>query len=203
MAETHLVNPVVRKAVGAVYHEQKKYAAGATQLQLAAEAQPSDLETQKLLLDCYDNLGQKEPAIARVLQNLQTARRDIEQYRDLGRRYTGLGRAKEAERAYTSLVEVLPNEAEGHALLAEVRQEQDRWNEALAHWQQVVRIRVLEPEGWLELAAAQIHQRQWDQASATLEHLNSRSWPARFQDVPKRIQTLKESFAKKRKEANN
>ena len=197
MAETHLVNPVVRKAVGEVYHEQKKYVLAAVHLQLAAEAQPSDLETQKLLLSCYDKLDQKEPAIAQILQTLQTARRDIKQYQDLGRRYTALDRAKEAERAYTSLVEVLPNESEGHALLAEVRQEQDRWNEALSHWQQVVRIRALEPEGWLKLAAAQIHQRQWEQASATLEHLSSRSWPARFQDVPNRIRELKESLKKR------
>ena len=58
-------------------------------------------------------------------------RRDIALYEQLGRR---LGKEpKEAERAYTSIVEVLPAESESHALLAEVRQKQGRWPEAIVH----------------------------------------------------------------------
>jgi predicted Zn-dependent protease len=90
---------------------------------------------------------------------------------------------KEAERAYTSIVEVMPSESEGHALLAEVRQEQDRWPEAITQWEQVARIRVLEPTGLLKLAAAQIHLGQWDQAARTIRKVGSRQWPPRFGDV--------------------
>ena len=39
--------------------------------------------------------------------------------------------SKETKRAYTSIVEVLPSEAESHALLAEIREAQNRWREAI------------------------------------------------------------------------
>ncbi len=47
--------------------------------------------------------------------------KDLDLYRDLGRRYERLGRPADAERAYTSLVEAVPNESAGHATLAEIR----------------------------------------------------------------------------------
>jgi tetratricopeptide (TPR) repeat protein len=121
-----------------------------------------------------------EGAAAQVLRATQQARRDIKLYDDLGRRYTALGRAGDAERAYTSIVEVLPNEAEGHQLLAEIRQRQDRWAEAIPHWEQVARIRALEPTGLLGLAAAQLHDRQYDKAAETIGKLKARSWPPHF-----------------------
>ena len=60
---------------------------------------------------------------------------------------------------------MLPNESESHALLAEIREKQDRWPEAIAHWERVAEIRALEPTGLLKLAAAQIHEKAWDQAA--------------------------------------
>ena len=101
-----------------------------------------------------------------------------------------LGQPQEAERAYTSMVEVLPNESEGHALLAEIHQEQDRWLEAAAHWQQVARIRSLEPTGLLKLAAVQIHLGQWMEAVKTRQKLAGRSWPERFGNADSQIRQL-------------
>ncbi len=65
-------------------------------------------------------------------------------------------------------------------MLAEIRQQQNRWDEAIVHWQQVARIRALEPTGLLKLAEAQIHQQLWDDADATVRQLESRTWPSRF-----------------------
>ena len=84
---------------------------------------------------------------------MQLSRRDIKLYQDLGKRYDSLGNAKETERAYTSIVEVQPNESESHAMLADIRQHQNRWSEAADCWQQVAKIRALEPTGLLKLAA--------------------------------------------------
>ena len=99
---------------------------------------------------------------------------------------------KEAERAYTSIVEMLPAESESHAALAEIRQQQDRWAEAIEQWEQVARIRALEPTGLLRLAAAQIHEKQWNAARDTLKKLNARTWPARFQNVESEIRQLQQ-----------
>jgi tetratricopeptide (TPR) repeat protein len=197
--KTGLVNPVVRKAVGQVYFDAEKYQLAAVQLQQAFEAQPNDAETLQLLKDCHDRLGNKEGVIVQLLHTLQLTRRDIKLYQELGRRLEALQRPHEAERAYTSIVEVLPHESEGHALLAEVRQGQKRWEEAIAHWEQVAQIRALEPEGLLKLAEAQIHARHWDQAGATLHKVTSRAWAPRFGDIASRVQSLKQQLDQQRK----
>src|SRR6185312_2738935 len=121
--------------------------------------------------------------ILALLQAAETSRRDLKLYQDLGRRLAD--QPKEAERAFTSMVEVMPHESEGHALLAEVRSQQNRWSEAATQWQQVARIRALEPTGLLKLAQAQVHLHQWEQAEQTMRKVRTRKWPPRFNDVPR------------------
>ncbi len=198
-AESGLVNPVVRKAVGQVYHDKGQYQPAVVQLQIALSAQPNDAEALKLLIDCFDKMKNAEGAAAQVLRALELSRRDIQRYEELGRRYEALGRAAEAERAYTSVVEVLPNESEGHQLLAEVRQRQDRWAEAIREWEQVARIRSLEPTGLLGLAAAQLHERKLDKAAETLGKLKARPWPQHFADAPHRIAELERQLREAQK----
>jgi hypothetical protein len=41
-------------------------------------------------------------------------------------------------------------------MLAEIRQEQDRWADAAGHWQEVAKIRALEPTGLQRLAEAHL-----------------------------------------------
>jgi len=179
-AESGSDNPLVRKALGKVYLERGQFAKAAEQLRMACQLQPNDTETHQKLVECFDRQENAQGAIDQLLQSVELSRRSIQLYQDLGRRYDKLQRPQDAERAYTSIVEALPNESEGHALLAEIRQQQDRWQEAAAHWQQVAKIRELEPTGLLRLAAAQIHLRQWPAAEATIRQLRTRTWPDRF-----------------------
>jgi predicted Zn-dependent protease len=191
-AASGLDSAVVRKALGQVYLEKGVRAKAIAQLQLAISLQPADADTQRLLIDCYDKEGDGKGAIAALLEAVQTSRRDLSLYRSLGDRLKD--QPKEAERAYTSLVEVLPNESEGHAMLAEVRQGQNRWPEAIAEWEQVVRIRSLEPAGLLKLAAAQVHENQWEQAAQTVSKLEGRTWAPRFGDVAGEVRKLREQI---------
>ena len=117
-------------------------------------------------------------------------------YEDLGKRYTAAGQMGDAERAYTSIVEMTPGEAESHSQLAEIRQKQGRWSEAIAEWEQVAKLRSLEPTGLLKLAAAQIHEMQWEQARESLRKVESRTWPERF-DVQKQLRVLREKIGAK------
>jgi tetratricopeptide (TPR) repeat protein len=126
------------------------------------------------------------------MQLVDVNRRDIAQYRSLGNRYSVRERPREAERAYTSIVEALPLESESHELLATIREEQNRWPEALEQWEQSVRIRALEPTGLLGLAGAQIHEKQFDAARESVRKLQSTSWPPRFADVSQKIRELEE-----------
>jgi tetratricopeptide (TPR) repeat protein len=197
-AETSRDNPIVRKAIGQVYISKAKYAQAIVQLQQAAELQPNDAEIYQALVDSYDRQNDPEGAIRELLQSLQLARRNLNRYKDLGQRLEKLDRHDESERAYTSIVEVLPNEAESHALLAEIRQEQGRWAEAAVHWEQVARLRELEPTGLLKLAAAQVHLQQWDKAAETLAQVKVKTWPPRFADVANQVRVLEQQIEKGR-----
>ena len=190
LGETGLINPVVRKALGQVYFDRGNFPAALTHLQLAMAGQPNDAETQKLLIECHDKMKNPAGAVAQIHHVLDLTRRDIKLYEDLGNRYAALGESAAAERAFTSIVEVLPNESEGHALLAEIRQRQDRWADAIGHWEQVARIRSLEPTGLLGLAAAQLHERQYEKAAETIGKLKARTWPAHFPNAAGQIAEL-------------
>lgn len=191
-------NPTVRKALGKVYFDKREYAKAIPQLKLACELQPNDTETHQKLVACYDGLDDKEAAINQLLDSIRLSRRDIALYKDLTQRYDKLERPHDAERARTSIVEALPNESEGHAALAEIRQHQDRWSDAVVHWQQVARIRSLEPTGLLKLAEAQVHEKQWDEAAQSVRKLRSRTWPQRFGDVDGKARELERQIERGR-----
>jgi predicted Zn-dependent protease len=198
-AATGQDNPLMRKLAGQVYAERGKHPEAITQLQLAADLQPNDAETHRLLVAEFDALHDAEGAYRQLVHAVELSRRDIKLYQEMGKRLETLGRPKEVERAYTSVVEMTPNESEGHALLAEIREKENRWPDAIAEWEQVARIRALEPTGLLKLAAAQVHERQWDQAEETVKKLRSRGWPARFGNVDQQVRELEQRIAGGRK----
>ena len=183
-AETHQENPILRKAIGQVYREKERFGKAIEQLLIAAEVQPNDAETYQALLACYDRLNDQQGAVEQLLAWRQLAPRDIKLYEDLGKRLEKLGQAAEVERAYTSIVEALPAESESHQLLAEIRQREDRWADAIGQWRQVARIRSLEPTGLLGLAEALIHERPLPEAAEVLARLKQKNWPARFENWP-------------------
>ncbi|MEI6148677.1 MAG: hypothetical protein WCS01_06240 [bacterium] len=189
--ETGLENPIVRQALGQVYLDRNDYGNAVRHLRLAAEAQPNDRRTYDLLVQAYDRANDPEGAIRQLLASVELSRRDIKLYQTLGERFKNLERDAEAERAYTSIAEMQPNESESHALLAEIRQAQGRWPEAIEQWQQVVRVRTLEPTGLLKLVEAQIHEQQWDAARQTIKALLAKDWPERFGDVRRQAQDMK------------
>ncbi len=185
-----LDNPIVRKALGQVYLERSQFDKALVQLRRAVALEPNDREIHTALVACFDGRGDAQGAVEQRLASLELSRRDIELYKDLGSRFNAMKQPAQAERAYTSLVEMLPHESEGHAALAEIRQAQDRWSDAADHWREVARIRALEPTGLVRLAEAQIHLQRWDEARATLRKLETTDWPSRFGDVAGQVRPL-------------
>jgi tetratricopeptide (TPR) repeat protein len=181
---------IIRKAIGQAYIDKKEHARAIRQLELAAQLQPNDVEIYKLLVAAEDAAGDKAGAARQLLHAAQLARRDLKLYEDLGRRYLALAQPIEAERAYTSIVEMMPTESESHARLAEIREKQNRWREAIEQWQHAARLNALEPTPLLKLAAAQIHEKQWPGARATLHKLETATWPTRFSDVQAQTRKL-------------
>jgi tetratricopeptide (TPR) repeat protein len=200
VAKTKTDNAFVRKAVGQVYQQRGQLDNAVTQLNLAREVQPNDREIYEALVACCDKRSDKQGAIRELLAWLQSARRDINLYKDLGRRLAELHEDREAERAYTSIVEVLASEAESHAMLAEVRESQNRWAEAIDEWRQAARLRALEPTNLLRLAAAQIHEKCWTAAEETVKQLRGKAWPPRFVNIESQIQQLEQQIRQGREE---
>jgi tetratricopeptide (TPR) repeat protein len=177
-AKSRQDSPQVRKAVGKAYQSRGQHEKAVAQFKLAQELQPFDKEVHQALIACYDALQQPDNAARQLLQQIDFDRHDLALYQQLAERYKQ--NEAEAERAATSIIEAAPNEAENHTALAELRQKQERWDEAIPHWQRVAELRKLEPTGLLKLAAAQIQQKQWPAAKETITRLQKGEWPARF-----------------------
>jgi len=190
VVKTGLENPIVRKALGQVFLDTRKYGEAIRHLTLAAQVQPNDGETHQALLKAYDAQKNREGAIRQLLASAKLSRRNIAFYRDLGKRLVGLGRDQDAERAFTSIVEMQPTESESHTMLAEIREQQNRWPEAIAHWQRAATLRALEPTGLEKLARAQIHEKRWADAKESVEKLLAKNWPERFRDVHARARKM-------------
>ena len=185
---------LIRKAVGTVLLDSKKHKKAIVQLRLAVELQPNDAETHQSLIKALDAAGQKEEATKQMFAQLSFDRHNLELYKRLAKRLVvdpALG-----ERAATSLIEAAPLEAENHQALAELREEQDRWDEAIDHWQQVAELRKLEPTGLVNLATAQIHEEEWADAKDSIRKLTRKEWPSRFSELKKQIRELEKRLPK-------
>jgi len=194
-AESQEDSAIIRKALGEVYFERMEFAKAAAQLKIAVELAPSDAAVHSKLVACYDELKNGPAAAEQMFAAVEVTRRDVELWASLATRLQTLGQADEAERARTTLVEMLPGETEGHAKLAVLRQEANRWDDAILHWREVATLRKLEPAGLLSLAAAELHQKQKAAADATLKQLESTDWPARFHDeLRERLPKLREQW---------
>jgi hypothetical protein len=172
---------ILRKAIGIVYQEKNEFAKAIPQLRVAVDLQPNDVAIHRALVACYDATNDRPAGTRQLLKLIDLRRSDLPLYQELADRLQG--NEAEAERAATSIVEASPNEAENQAVMAELRQKQDRWAEAIPHWELVAEFRKLEPNGLLKLAEAQLHQKQWDAARATILKLRKTDWPARFNNV--------------------
>ncbi len=187
-------SPILRKAVGQIYQSRNEHLKAIAQFKLAVQLQPNDRETHQALITCYDATQNASAATQQLLQLIDLNHHDLALYQQLAERLKS--NEAEAERAVTSIIESAPNEAESHSALAEIRQKQNRWAEAIPHWQQVSQLRRLEPTGLLKLAEAQIHEKQWPAAKQSLLKLRGTAWPSRFGDVDQQVNRLQEQIPK-------
>lgn len=187
-------SPILRKAIGLVYQQRQDHPKAIAQLKLAVELQPHDAQTHRALIVSYDASGKPVEATKQLLALIDLNRSDRGLYQELA------GRLKdneaEAERAATSIIEASPGEAENHAAMAELRQTQNRWDEAIPHWEQVAELRKLEPDGLLKLGEAQLHEKRWKAVRGTVEKLRKTQWPARFNNVQNQANQLETRIPK-------
>lgn len=193
-AQQNADSPLLRKMVGKAYHHHNKPAQAITQFEIALTLQPNDREASTLLIEAYDKTGRKAEAVRQLLKQIDFDRHNLKLYEQLGDRLKD--NEAEAERAATSLIESAPSETENHTAFAKLRQRQNRWGEAIPHWERVAELRRLEPTGLLKLAEAQIHEKRWDDVRRSLQKLKQTGWPGRFGDMDSQIRNLEEQLRK-------
>jgi len=184
--------PLIRKYLGLTYQNRPEYDKAIAQLERAIALSPNDPELHEQLVACYDAADQTESATRQLLAWIDLQPHNLELYQQLEQRLRD--NEVEADRAATSIVEAAPLEAANHAALAELREQQDRWAEAIEQWRQVAELRSLEPTGLLRLAAAQIHEQDWPSARTTLKRLHDTTWPSQFPNIKEEIRALEEQL---------
>jgi tetratricopeptide (TPR) repeat protein len=193
--------PIVRQQIGIAYQEREKWDKAIKQFRLALEGAPNDADLHQRLIASLDAKGDAAGALAQSLESLELSRRNLDLWSKLAERFTSLKDPVQAERAATSLVEVTPHESEGHAKLADYRQKQDRWNDAISHWQEVAKSRKLEPTGLLGLAPALLHQKRLEEFDAAMKQLENSPWPQHFEkELKEKLPGLRESRLKAARE---
>ena len=186
--------PLLRKTIGQVYQERRQFDKALVQLNLARQLQPNDKETCQALIVCYDANKQQAEGTKELLALFDFDRHDLKLYEQLAERLKD--NEPEAERAATSIIEAGPTESENHTAMAELRQRQNRWDEAIGEWKDVAELRRLEPTGLLKLAEAQVHQKQWDAARQSLDKLSKTEWPSRFNNDLNKVHELRNQLPK-------
>ena len=121
-------------------------------------------------------LGDAEKAIVALRESIAMAPLNLDLYADLGQRLEKRRQKAEAERAWTTLAEALPNEAASHRRLAEYRESRGDHEAAVVQWQQVVHVRTDEPAGWLRLARAQFAAGDQEDARKTVRQILTTKW---------------------------
>ena len=174
---------MLRKAAGRAYENSGKPEKAVIQYRKALESQPNDAETHQWLVGVLKGMQKKDALPEALLAWHRAAPRDVSVIQQLEKAYTELMLDDQAERAATMLVESQPLEASAHQAMAELRQKQGRWEEAVPHWRRVAELRELEPTGLLGLAKAQAHLKQTDAAKQTVAKLLAKNWPERFGNV--------------------
>jgi predicted Zn-dependent protease len=188
VATTGQDSPLIRQRLGRVFASRQKHAEAVVQLRMAVELQPTDAKTHEALIKSYEGLKDQDAVVRQTLAWLDFDRHNLDLYKKLAQRL----QSDEAlfERAATTIVEAAPQDSKHHQALAEIRQQQERWDDAIEHWKHVARLRALEPNGLLMLTEAQLHEEQWDAARDSIQQLNQTNWPERFDQVRTKTEQL-------------
>jgi hypothetical protein len=199
VAKSGLENPLLRKTIAKVYQGRREFKRAAEQLELSVEAQPNDAETHRMLITVYDSLGQAQRAADQLLAMARVRGHTPQLYVELGDRYARANQPAMAERAYTTLVEMQPNEAAAQRALAGVREKQGHLDDAAIHWRQVIRVRSDEPGGVIGLAKVLLRLGKRAEAAEQIEKLRRTDWPDRFDDSVRQALRNLQRFVPKKK----
>ena len=183
-------NPIVRKAIGRALMELSRPGDAARHFDLAITGSPVDLDLHELAYKAHKAAKNHAEADARMLAWAKVAVRDVSRWRALGDLRSNMSDRDGADRAWTSMVEATPGEAEGHLELGRVRGAMNRWADALHHAREATRLRPEHPSGLLDEGKALVKLDRKADATLVLEKIRGRKWvltPFKFDEKVKRL----------------
>jgi hypothetical protein len=176
-------SPVVRKAVAAAFAVRGDHQSELLQLRLASGLDGEDRNTWQRIAAALTSLERPQEACAALLSALALVPGDAALAIELGQRWQKLGAGEDAERAFTQIVEIAPEDGVGHRELAKVRDGQHRADDAAVQWRQAVRLRGFDGECWLGLARSLAAGKDVAGARATLQTVLDRQWEPRNDEL--------------------
>ena len=178
--------------VGRVFQERQQYDEAIQQFQIAQQLQPGDERCcSQAIIDCYEcagRIGQSHRGITQADRSPPAPQ--LDSYQQLAER---LDDEAESDRAITSLVEAVPPKPTTIEALAEFRQNQDRWHEAVDEWMQVAQLHPAQPTGLIGLCMRSAFE-DWEGLRKTLGTLKADQWPAEFASEVKEAETLRKQL---------
>jgi predicted Zn-dependent protease len=145
------------------------------QTRIAISLNPNDRSLYELLSQIYDKLGDSKSSIQATLDTMAIDPHGID-YADLADRYEKQSDDLNAERARTTTVELRPNEPNPHVQLAEIREKQERWTEAIIHWERAAAMGTEDPHPILRIGRIYVETEQWDEFIETMERIRVGDW---------------------------
>ena len=187
-------NPLIRRALAKCYESKNEFESAESQYKILLDLQPNDDTILEALFGLAERRLDPTASVYWTQRRILLQPRHVEHYMSLGSLFEKMNDPAEAERAYTSMVEMLPGESEGHEALAKLREQQQRLDDAMSQWHKVAEIRSLEPTGLLNVLRLQIERRQPEAARTTLKKLQDTDWPSRFTYLKQELENYKRSI---------
>ena len=167
---------IIQKSIALLLIERNETRKALDMLRQARQRNPRDIEIHERLLRASQQAKDLTSSCEALLSWIKVEPKQLTLYTQLGSELESMGDYQAAERAYSSTVELEPEQREGHEIIAKRREQQKRFDDAAVQWQRILRIDSRLPDAWLSLARVQIRSGAKAKAKKTLEHLLSLRW---------------------------
>ncbi|HUT32157.1 MAG TPA: VIT domain-containing protein [Planctomycetota bacterium] len=175
--------PMLRAVFGDIYREKGNLAAALRHYEAALEVAPSRNDIRQRVVEILRKRKQDAELLVQLRQQIAYDPKNLAHYRELGGVLTRAGRPADALRAYTTMLEAMPTEADSHREMAGVYTAMSRHADAVTMWKKVVQYRPEEPQSHYGLAESYVRSSQPDQARRVYQSMLTMSWDRRFGDV--------------------
>lgn len=144
----------------------KDYAGAIAALTEAEKAQPRDLQVRLSLAKAYEEAGQLENAEAAYTAMAELNPKEaLSYYRQIFRIYDGANRLDRAVAPAKKIIELEPANETNHYYLGLTYFKDQKYNEAIAAFQQAIAVKADFPHAWFQIGSSYINMKKYREAA--------------------------------------